>query len=893
MFQPRKWWTGLLPLALFWGWVAASQTEKFEQTLASRVQSAVAAANKGIAGPAVTVSGRDVRIGGAALGAGAGHASVAAADSIAGVRLATTELTALPVQAPYVFGASRNGNTITLTGSVPDPATRASIVAAARQAAGAGGTVDDKMQYAAGAPAGFAAGSGALVALLSGLSSGEVGATGDSVSLKGVAASGSGYAALLPGAIKLPGGFRAGSISVMPPAAPSYSFAAAHDGDRMVLSGSVPSEDVRKELNAAAKAVQGIAHVEDRLSFASGAPGRFGEVARGGLELAGKLKGGRFSYTNGAVSLSGEAPDSAAFESVRAALRALPGAGADAGKGVSPPAARTFTFAAAREGDKLVLSGQAPSVPVRDALVAAASQAAGAGKVVDRLAFASGAPDGFQALAEYGVKLAARLQSGSFSLVNNAASLQGNAPDSGAYVDLIEGMKKLPGSGEAGLVDVLAPPAKPYTFGVRLDGDTLVLSGHVPSPDLRNRLLAAAAATGKKVRDELVFASGAGDGFEQTATAGIRLATALNGGVFSLSDGQYGLQGSAADHGAYEQARQALANLPRSARPGAVDIKPPEASPFTWSASRKGDTIVLDGYAPDEAARAEIERLARAQFPGLKIENNLRVARGAPAGSFLAAARDGLRQLALLKDGQVTLTDAAMAASGQALDAAAAAALRQIASNPPKGFRFSADGVQTPLPDKIAVQLPPPAPVTVPSPGETQPGTSGGGATPPAEAVKVPMPPKAGVVVDASPGTAKPGSDKTPNAGDPVRDGGAAVSCDRNAEGIVMRGVVYFPTARAEILADSMPEMRRISEVAKKCAGVRVSVFGHTDARGTRWRNIKLSTLRTFAVKRELFKAGVPVKAIVTSGFGKDRPAASNSTQEGMAKNRRVEIIVR
>jgi len=71
-----------------------------------------------------------------------------------------------------------------------------------------------------------------------------------------------------------------------------------------------------------------------------------------------------------------------------------------------------------------------------------------------------------------------------------------------------------------------------------------------------------------------------------------------------------------------------------------------------------------------------------------------------------------------------------------------------------------------------------------------------------------------------------------------------------------------------------------------------VSVVGHTDGRGGVAYNQKLSERRAEAVRKYLVDHGIAADKIKTSGKGKSSPIADNKTDEGRAKNRRVEVEV-
>ena len=69
-------------------------------------------------------------------------------------------------------------------------------------------------------------------------------------------------------------------------------------------------------------------------------------------------------------------------------------------------------------------------------------------------------------------------------------------------------------------------------------------------------------------------------------------------------------------------------------------------------------------------------------------------------------------------------------------------------------------------------------------------------------------------------------------------------------------------------------------------------VEGHTDDRGKRDYNVKLSGERAESVRQYLIKAGVAEGRLKAIGYGPDRPADVNTTEAGRANNRRVEFVI-
>ncbi len=106
---------------------------------------------------------------------------------------------------------------------------------------------------------------------------------------------------------------------------------------------------------------------------------------------------------------------------------------------------------------------------------------------------------------------------------------------------------------------------------------------------------------------------------------------------------------------------------------------------------------------------------------------------------------------------------------------------------------------------------------------------------------------------------------------------------------------VYFRTNRATILRRSFPLLTNVARVLNAHPELtRIQVEGHTDARGRRDRNMRLSQQRAEAVVRYLVRRGhVEAERLVARGFGPDRPVVENaSTPADHAENRRVEFNI-
>ena len=103
---------------------------------------------------------------------------------------------------------------------------------------------------------------------------------------------------------------------------------------------------------------------------------------------------------------------------------------------------------------------------------------------------------------------------------------------------------------------------------------------------------------------------------------------------------------------------------------------------------------------------------------------------------------------------------------------------------------------------------------------------------------------------------------------------------------------IYFETAKAIIRPRSQSTLERAAKVLADYPDVRVEISGHTDDRGKRDMNMKLSADRAEAVKTWLTEHGIDASRITTRGAGPDEPVADNATKPGRAKNRRIEFKI-
>lgn len=102
--------------------------------------------------------------------------------------------------------------------------------------------------------------------------------------------------------------------------------------------------------------------------------------------------------------------------------------------------------------------------------------------------------------------------------------------------------------------------------------------------------------------------------------------------------------------------------------------------------------------------------------------------------------------------------------------------------------------------------------------------------------------------------------------------------------------MIFFKTASAELTAAAITPLRELCDYLKKYPNLSLSIEGHTDNKAPAAYNRNLSLRRSNSVKTFFVKKGFSAGRFFTAGFGLEQPVASNDTEEGRAKNRRVVI---
>jgi outer membrane protein OmpA-like peptidoglycan-associated protein len=102
---------------------------------------------------------------------------------------------------------------------------------------------------------------------------------------------------------------------------------------------------------------------------------------------------------------------------------------------------------------------------------------------------------------------------------------------------------------------------------------------------------------------------------------------------------------------------------------------------------------------------------------------------------------------------------------------------------------------------------------------------------------------------------------------------------------------INFDTGKADLKADGTATVAEIVKMLKSAPSLKIAIEGHTDNVGQPAANKALSEKRARSVMAAIIAGGIDAKRLSAAGFGQERPVADNRSEEGRAKNRRVELV--
>jgi len=121
----------------------------------------------------------------------------------------------------------------------------------------------------------------------------------------------------------------------------------------------------------------------------------------------------------------------------------------------------------------------------------------------------------------------------------------------------------------------------------------------------------------------------------------------------------------------------------------------------------------------------------------------------------------------------------------------------------------------------------------------------------------------------------------------------SVLATSETARGLIVHmSDVLFDTGKYTLKPDTKIALAKVAGILQAYPGLKLQVEGYTDSVGSDDYNQKLSENRSGSVKDFLASQGVSINNITSSGYGKQDPVADNSTSQGRAQNRRVQMVV-
>ena len=125
-----------------------------------------------------------------------------------------------------------------------------------------------------------------------------------------------------------------------------------------------------------------------------------------------------------------------------------------------------------------------------------------------------------------------------------------------------------------------------------------------------------------------------------------------------------------------------------------------------------------------------------------------------------------------------------------------------------------------------------------------------------------------------------------------LRDDRVSVQRQGNKLALIISGGDSFASNSARLEPEIDSVLNAIAQVLEEYRDTRIIISGHTDDAGEADYNQQLAEWRGLAVSRFFTESGVAVARIVIIGYGESKPIADNTTVEGRAANRRIEILL-
>ena len=581
---------------------------------------------------------------------------------------------------PYPWKVRWKDNRVTFSGYVPNEATRGELRALAEKAF-ANAEIEDGLEIGDGSPRNWVRAAKTSLGYLAKLNEGELSFSETEISLNGTAQQEK-LAKSLRSELNgvLFGRYSAvhdiGFVEREVPVIDQHVFAAERKNDDLILTGYVPSQALEARLLDFTKTHLPGVTVKNETQLGKGQAKGWFNVVQAGLSTLARLQSGKFSVSSNKVSLDGhtlkevdaKAIASALLEKMNGSFSLEHNIGFDE---PDIPVVSPYDTGIRFFGNEVQLTGYVPGEEARSALLEVIRKVNRDLVVRDETVIAHGQPADWRQRMIGGLAQLLRLNNGILRLKDDELALDGLAQTESLADAIRAELAAIAGQDaafEVAFIEPTLPYADPFTWRAELDGNRVVLSGHVPDGDVRHALAKALQSLrpGLEVFDQTEFARGAPDGWHERVLIGLKHLSGLNNGRLSYAGLSASLEGVAQTERGSQSIRESfIADFGEGAAAKLAFVEPtiPTVSPFEWQATYFGEDIRLTGFVPNDEARAAILSAIDRLNPGLKVVDETAVAFGAPDG-WLDRSLAGLQPLLSLKNGILYLRNSSVSLSG-------------------------------------------------------------------------------------------------------------------------------------------------------------------------------------------------------------------------------------
>lgn len=520
------------------------------------------------------------------------------------------------IEADYIWTAAIEDDALRISGYYPNRQAHAAVITVARRMF-PDRQLADNMQPARGAPS-EDVWLGAIHFGLDQLSrlkqGGQINLRGTELAVAGVANSVSAYRTI-KGALyrRVPSGVLLVNDKVAPPVISPFTWSADYKDSQLVLSGYVPGDRERDTLIAAAKAAFKQSPIVDKMAVAGGAPLGWLGTARAVVRELSKLVEGSATITDAKASISGIAQKQETAEDVRSALKGgLPKQFLLQHKityrEATIPTVSPFVTTIVSDGKGLSLSGYTPDKAQSSKIVATVKQRRPNMTVVDAMAIAKGAPEGWSSCMRAGLDALLQLENGRVELSGTTLLVTGLTRDETIGEALPKQVREAANRACTDTVNLTVeiPPEPNLTWTVEAADKTITLAGQVPNSAVEEALVKTAKGLFPKsqLQNNMTISPASSKKWPKVALVTLNMLSKLRLGSARLEGQSLAVSGEAPDTATASAIKEQLkASMPKGYR-ALADIEVKSAAMLWAEREAKRKEREAADAAKEEAERA-------------------------------------------------------------------------------------------------------------------------------------------------------------------------------------------------------------------------------------------------------------------------------------------------